>query len=132
MTLKQARWIAVDWGTSRLRAYPIDEIGFPITELESDSGMGHLRTDEFEAALIALIEPWLLDNAKIPVFACGMVGVRQGWKEAHYRPVPCNLLEPSEFTRVETSDPRIDVLILPGLSQAAPSLRSGCNPSQNP
>ncbi len=120
MTLQKARWIGVDWGTSRLRAYAIDEVGFPIAERESDSGMGRLKPDEFEAALIALIEPWLRDNARIPVFACGMVGARQGWKEAKYRPVPCNLLDACDLTRVETSDPRIDVLILPGLSQAAP------------
>ena len=120
MTLHQVRWIGVDWGTSNLRAYAIDEIGFPIAELESDSGMGRLRPDEFETTLVALVEPWLRDNCTIPVYACGMVGARQGWKEASYRPVPCDLLETSGFTRVETVDPRIDVLILPGLSQAAP------------
>lgn len=120
MTFHQARWIGVDWGTSKLRAYAIDENGIPIAELEADSGMGRLKPDEFEATLIALIEPWLRENGTIPVYACGMAGARQGWKEASYRPVPCDLLETSGFTRVETSDPRIDVFILPGLSQTTP------------
>ncbi len=120
MTLHPVRWIGVDWGTSKLRAYAIDENGFPIAELEADSGMGRLKPDEFEATLISLIEPWLRDNCTIPVYACGMAGARQGWKEASYRPVPCDLLKMSGFTRVETSDPRIDVFILPGLSQTTP------------
>lgn len=121
MTSTQAHWIGVDWGTSNLRAYLVDKAGSTIIELESDKGMHTLKPDEFEGALIDLISPWLRDGIKMPVFACGMVGARQGWMEAKYRPVPCSLLQGSEATRVETSDPRIEVFILPGLSQSSPA-----------
>ncbi|MEX3009561.1 2-dehydro-3-deoxygalactonokinase [Hoeflea sp. TYP-13] len=46
-------------------------------ELEPDLGMGRLQPDEFEGALVLLIEPWLTDGETIPVFACGMVGAFQ-------------------------------------------------------
>ncbi|MCR9137503.1 MAG: 2-dehydro-3-deoxygalactonokinase [Alphaproteobacteria bacterium] len=121
MTAQQASWIGVDWGTTNLRAFLVDASGNVIAELDSDRGMASLKPDEFENTLVTLIAPWLSDGVTIPVFACGMVGARQGWTEAKYRPVPCRLLRMSEFTRVATNDQRIDVYILPGLSQASPA-----------
>lgn len=121
MTATKVQWIGVDWGTSNLRAYVIDKSGALLVELESDKGMQNLQPEEFEGALVNLIGPWLTEGSTVPVFACGMVGARQGWMEAKYRPVPCSLLQEPEFTRVETLDPRIEVFILPGLSQASPA-----------
>lgn len=83
------KWIGIDWGTTNLRAYAFDQQGSLIAELESDNGMGKLQSSEYEGALIELIEPWLNSSDVIPVFACGMVGARQGWQEAEYRSVPC-------------------------------------------
>ncbi len=116
-----AQWIGVDWGTTNLRAYLVDQSGSLIAELESDKGMGNLKSGEFEGALIELIGPWLAEDETVKVFACGMVGARQGWTEAKYCPVPCSPLQGPEFTRVATADPRIEVFILPGLSQASPA-----------
>lgn len=121
MTMTQAQWVGVDWGTSNLRAYIVDGSGSLIVELESDNGMLNLEPEEFEGALVNLIGPWLAQGRKTPVFACGMVGARQGWMEVKYRSVPCSPLHDSEFARVETLDPRIEVFILPGLSQASPA-----------
>lgn len=121
MATTQAQWIGVDWGTSNLRAFVVDTSGALIAELESDKGMLDLAPEEYEGALINLIGPWLTEDKRTPVFACGMVGARQGWMEAKYRSVPCSLLHGSEYTRVETTDPRIEVFILPGLSQASPA-----------
>ena len=110
-------WIAVDWGTSNLRAWAMDGAR-PIEMRGSDDGMGKLAPTEFEAALIRVVGPWLSDRVT-PVLACGMVGARQGWHEAPYRAVPCTPL--GEVMAVATSDPRIAVSIAPGLSQAAPA-----------
>jgi 2-dehydro-3-deoxygalactonokinase len=111
-------WIAVDWGTSNLRAWAMGPEG-PVAAGESPKGMGKLQPHEFEAALLEVIEPWLA--GKTLVLACGMVGARQGWREALYRKVPCTPTDPAGLTRVETQDPRLDVRIAPGLSQAAPA-----------
>lgn len=112
-----ADWIAVDWGTSNLRAWAMRD-NAPVAETGSDKGMGSLAPDEFEPALLELVDPWL-GVAKMTVIACGMVGARQGWVEAPYAQVPCppvgaSVVKPPVF------DSRIDVTILPGLSQNSP------------
>lgn len=114
-------WIGVDWGTSNLRAFAINAFGNLLAEGGSDRGMGTLEPDQFESALIEVIGPWLTEGKVTPVFACGMVGARQGWVEALYRSVPCEPVSGSGLTAVPTNDPRIQVQILPGLSQAEPA-----------
>jgi len=111
-------WIAVDWGTSALRVWAMRgrEV---LDHARSDQGMGGLAPADFEPALLELIEPWLSDT-KVKVIACGMVGARQGWIEAAYSPVPCPALS-AHMTKAPSLDPRLDMWIAPGLSQAAPS-----------
>ena len=70
-------WIAVDWGTSRLRAWAMGADGRPVAQAESEQGMGGLAPDAFEPALLALVGPWLDPDRVTPVVACGMVGARQ-------------------------------------------------------
>ncbi len=117
----EVSWIAVDWGTTHLRAYAMNTAHVVIAEAQSADGMGTLQADGFESALLALIEDWLPASGKIPVIACGMVGARQGWVEAAYRVVPCGLNADFELTRVATQDERLDMRILTGLCQHDPA-----------
>lgn len=112
-------WIAVDWGTTHLRATAMGGAG-PLAQAGSADGMGSLKPDQFEAALLALIGPWLTAPVT-PVIACGMVGSRQGWAEAKYRAVPCTPVAADALTRVATKDSRITVHIAPGLRQDSPA-----------
>jgi 2-dehydro-3-deoxygalactonokinase len=112
-------WIAVDWGTSNLRAWAMDAGGI-LAEAQSDEGMGKLSRDQFEGALLRLIAQWL-GAGVTPVVACGMVGSRQGWHEAPYRAVPCTPLDRGALVVVPTSDARIRMMIAPGLKQAMPA-----------
>lgn len=114
-----AEWIAVDWGTSRLRAWAMDGETV-LAEGTSDDGMGGLSQSQFEPALLQLIEPWLRSETT-PVLACGMVGARQGWQETPYRMVPCAPVAHGETVRVATNDPRLDVQIIAGLAQTDPA-----------
>lgn len=111
-------WIAVDWGTSNLRAWAMGPEGV-IAEASSYDGMGKLTREGFEPALLRLIGPWL--GARPPVVACGMVGSRQGWCEAPYRTVPCTPLDQSAQVLAPVTDPRLKVSIAPGLKQASPA-----------
>lgn len=111
---KYADWIAVDWGTSNLRAWAMTRAGKVLAEAKSDQGMSSLAKDEFEPCLLGLIDPWL-GSASTPVVACGMVGSRQGWTEAPYREVPTT--PAGELYNVICKDPRITAHILPGLKQ---------------
>jgi 2-dehydro-3-deoxygalactonokinase len=96
-------WIAVDWGTSNLRAWAMDAAGRARAEAASDAGMGGLAPSGFEPALLALIGPWLAPGRVTDVVACGMVGARQGWTEAPYAAVPAPSPAPRSATRASPS-----------------------------
>ncbi|MBL9047268.1 MAG: 2-dehydro-3-deoxygalactonokinase [Tabrizicola sp.] len=113
-------WIAVDWGTTNLRAWAMGAGGRVLAEAQSDDGMSKLSRDGFEPALLRLISPWL-GAGRTPVVACGMVGSRQGWCEAPYRVVPCTPLDPAGQVLTPSTDPRIEVRIAPGLKQTTPA-----------
>ena len=114
-------WIALDWGTTRLRAFAMADTGEVLDRAESPAGMGRLEgAAAFEAALVALVGPWLPADRVTEVIACGMVGARQGWIEAPYAAVPC-APQAGGAVAAPTTDPRLAVRILPGLSQRAPA-----------
>ncbi|EPX80985.1 2-dehydro-3-deoxygalactonokinase [Litoreibacter arenae] len=115
-----AAWIAVDWGTSNLRVWAMDADDRVIASHTSDQGMGVLERDGFEAALLALIAPYLTSETALPVICCGMVGSRQGWAEAAYATAPCLPPDGKVATRVAAQDPRVSVFILPGVKQLSP------------
>jgi 2-dehydro-3-deoxygalactonokinase len=116
-------WIAVDWGTTHLRAYAMDAAGQVIARGHG-LGMGALAAGEdrgdFEAALLGVIESWL-GQAPISIVMCGMVGSRQGWHEAGYLPVPQALSGLADaLAPVPTTDTRLMPFIVPGISQTDP------------
>lgn len=115
------RWYAVDWGTTNLRAWQLDDAGKVLRSYASDKGAGGLSRNEFEVALIALIGPDLDADGQADVFCCGMVGSKQGWVEAGYRPVPASHRpEVSDVACFEAAAGRVRVHILPGVSQDEP------------
>jgi len=113
-----ADWIAVDWGTSKLRAWSMTDAGETIDHVSSDSGMATLEPDEFEPALLKAVSQWL-DGGGTPVIACGMVGARQGWIEAPYTAVPCPVGS-AEIVTAPTANPHLNAGIIPGVCQNDP------------
>ena len=110
-------WIALDWGTSNLRAWAMTASGTVLDERGSDAGMGTLAPSEFEPALMDLAADWV--NGGMTAIACGMVGAKQGWAEATYSPIPAAPLG-SGLTEAPTVTPGLTVLIVAGMSQASP------------
>ena len=113
-------WIAVDWGTSNLRAWGRSATGEVLVEASSDRGMARLDRAGFEPALLDLIDGWLPQDRKTPVIACGMAGARQGWIEVPYRQAPCKPDVGNSFGCPETKDPRLKVRVLAGIKQTKP------------
>ena len=107
-------WIAVDWGTSNMRAWALSADGSILAQAQSDKGMGALTPDQFEPSLRAALCDW---DLSVPIIACGMVGARQGWIEADYAAVPCSPT-PAGFTQPDSG---LDVHIIPGLKQPSPA-----------
>lgn len=113
--MSDAAWIAVDWGTSHVRAWVMRADGSVLDRRSSAQGMGTLDRAGFEPALRALVG----DVMPAPVLACGMVGSRQGWAEAPYATTPCLPPAAAEAARVPGTE--LDVRILPGVKQMKPA-----------
>ncbi|XKH60024.1 2-dehydro-3-deoxygalactonokinase [Halomonas sediminis] len=118
---KTANWIAVDWGSSNLRAWALDAQGEVLTRGGSERGMLSLMPVDYEKALLEVIDNWLPSTGTVDVLICGMAGARQGWREAAYLAVPTRL---DDLVRGAVapplSDPRLRVSLLPGLCQTTP------------
>lgn len=78
--------IAVDWGTTSLRAARLDAQGRVEEERASPQGILSVPAGGFPAALDALCAGWPVGSAL--TLMSGMVGSRQGWVEAPYCACP--------------------------------------------
>lgn len=84
-----AALIGVDWGSTHLRAYLIDEDGSVLERSEwAACGAPALAIGEHAGALARAIAPWR--GLELPILACGMVGARNGWREVPYRSAPAD------------------------------------------
>ncbi|MHA7868054.1 MAG: 2-dehydro-3-deoxygalactonokinase [Salipiger thiooxidans] len=117
MTDDRPALVALDWGTSSLRAFLMSASGRVLDTRASAHGIQHLPepgVPGFEAAFAAICGDWLAATP-VPVVAGGMVGSAQGWAEVPYLPCPAALTDlPGAATRVATSGGQ-EVLIAPGL-----------------
>lgn len=119
--MTDVEWIAVDWGSSNLRAWGMAADGTVAVEGSSGAGAITLAPDGFEPALLDVIGPWLAGRAAATeVIVCGMAGARGAWQEAAYAAVPCPPV-PDAVVRPEVRDRRLSVRILPGLKQERPA-----------
>ena len=113
----KAKWIAVDWGTTHMRAWAIGEEDNVLAFRESNEGMKDLQQNQFEPVLLKLIESWLDDTKVTTVIACGMVGSKQGWVETPYLKTPCVPIDNQQLAIATTKDNRIKVNFVPGVMQ---------------
>jgi 2-dehydro-3-deoxygalactonokinase len=106
--------IAVDWGTSSLRVWLLGANGAVLGISRSGEGADGLSGAAFEDCLNRHIAG-LGDAAQdLPVVMCGMVGARNGWREAPYLSIPVQLAAlPQHAMRVPET--KLDIRILPGL-----------------
>ena len=88
----EAEWVAVDWGTTNLRAWGIGPGGEVAFARASDQGMSRLTPDAYAGVLSALLaDQFASAGARIDTLICGMAGARQGWMEAPYLDAPADL-----------------------------------------
>ena len=81
-------WVAVDWGTSNLRAWGIDSSGEIKFSRSSPDGMSRLTREQYPSVLTGLLTEV---REPVDVLICGMAGARQGWLEAPYLDAPADL-----------------------------------------
>ncbi len=90
------RLIALDWGTSSLRAWLLDGEGRPLDKRQSPMGILEVPAGDFRTAFETICRDWLAQQPSLPVIASGMIGSRQGWREAPYLRTPAN---PADLAR---------------------------------
>jgi len=83
--------IAVDWGTSSFRAYRLDGHGTILDTSASPRGILTVTDGRFAAVLREEIGPWL--EVERRMLLSGMIGSRQGWREAPYVGCPAGAAE---------------------------------------
>lgn len=87
-----AQLVAVDWGTSSLRAARIDGDGRVLEERASPRGILTVEAGGFPAVLQATCGDWLAPPGTLCLVS-GMAGSRQGWREAPYCACPAGFAE---------------------------------------
>jgi 2-dehydro-3-deoxygalactonokinase len=90
--IRMAALIAVDWGTSSLRAARIAADGTVQEQRASPRGILTVPAGGFEHVLQQTCGDWLQDAHALCLIS-GMAGSRQGWREAPYCPCPAGFEE---------------------------------------
>ncbi|MBV9539142.1 MAG: 2-dehydro-3-deoxygalactonokinase [Acidisphaera sp.] len=108
--------IGVDWGTSSFRAFRISPDGRITDRVATQRGIMTVGDGGFAPVLRQAIGSWLEDGER-HVLLSGMIGSRQGWREAPYLPCPAG---PREFAAALLAVPfdGAQTLLVPGLSDA--------------
>ncbi len=112
--------VALDWGTSTLRAYRLGPGGAVLEHRALPAGIQRLRPGataapaDFARAFAEACGDWRAAAPDAPALACGMVGSAQGWREAPYVDVPADPTAlAGALTRVEA--PGGPLWLVPGL-----------------
>jgi 2-dehydro-3-deoxygalactonokinase len=79
--------IAVDWGTSSLRAARLDAAGGAIEEKSAPLGILNVPNGDFAGVFASLFSDWMKPAGSVCLIS-GMAGSRQGWVEAPYVACP--------------------------------------------
>jgi 2-dehydro-3-deoxygalactonokinase len=108
--------IALDWGTTNLRVYLVGSAGAVIAREERPLGIMQVANADFAGALDETVKSWLPLPPGLPIVACGMIGSRQGWREAPYVACPAGAADVARgMIAVEWRDGH-RVLLIPGIS----------------
>ncbi len=82
-----ARYIAIDWGSTNLRAW-LYQGDHCLDSRQSEAGVTRLNGKSPAAVLAEVTTGWREENT--PVVMAGMVGSNVGWKVAPYLSVPAS------------------------------------------
>jgi 2-dehydro-3-deoxygalactonokinase len=108
--------IGIDWGSSGFRAYRMAADGAVLERRAATSGIASLTPTDYAAVLQQQIGDWLQADPAAAVLLSGMVGSRQGWREAPYTECPAGLADlAGGLCPVELGGGRL-AHIVPGLS----------------
>ena len=100
--------VALDWGTTSLRAWLLDGAGAVLDSVRAPLGLMQVRDGDFAGVLAAVTAGW----PDLPAIAAGMIGSAQGWVEAPYLACPAS---PDDLAAQLVEVPGARVWIVPGV-----------------
>lgn len=106
--------IGVDWGSSGFRAYLLSGDGRIIASREAPRGITGLTPAEYPGVLSNEIGDWLEQGEELLLLS-GMVGSRQGWREAEYVACPAALADLAPRLCPVSLKGKAKAFIVPGL-----------------
>jgi 2-keto-3-deoxy-galactonokinase len=86
------RFIVADWGTTRFRAYLVENETI-LDTVSSEEGVSALEAGQHQEVFAKHCGHWLQAEPQAPVLLVGMVGSREGWVEAPYAHCPAGPAE---------------------------------------
>ena len=95
--------IAIDWGTTQLRAYRLDDAGAIVSRRSLPKGIMAIAGGDFAAALGEITRDWH-GAADREIVMSGMIGSRQGWVEVPYVSCPAGLRDLADAVRAAPTD----------------------------
>jgi len=107
--------IAVDWGTTHLRAYRLGPDGKIESSRAEPRGIMTIIDGAFAAALGEVLGDWPIGDREQIVMS-GMIGSRQGWAEVAYVACPAQLSDLARGLRAVAWGAGREAHICPGLS----------------
>lgn len=115
--------VALDWGTSNLRATLLDSAGSPLEARATAGGVMTVQAGRFAEVLASLCGDWM-QRFDCSFIASGMIGSRQGWCETPYLDCPASSVQAAQALVQVDLSPRTGVEgHLPGALHIIPGLR---------
>ena len=113
-----ASLVALDWGSSSLRAYLLGEDGTILDRRAEPWGILQLPARDFRGAFHRITAGWSSVAGPLPAIASGMIGSAQGWIEAPYVDLPAGAEQLARRLATVSDTP---LRIVPGLAQRGSS-----------
>jgi len=112
--------IVLDWGTTSLRAYLLDDRGHVLDTRSEPHGIMHVPDSNFSAVYDAITADW----PAVASIGAGMIGSANGWVEVPYCAAPAGI---DELVAGLTLVPNAPLNIVPGVATngALPNVMRG-------
>jgi 2-dehydro-3-deoxygalactonokinase len=112
--------IVLDWGTTSLRAYLLDDAGTVLDTRTAPYGIMHVPDSDFSAVFDAITADW----PALMSIAAGMIGSASGWMDVPYCAAPAGI---EELVASLMLVPNAELNIVPGVATygAVPNVMRG-------
>ena len=115
------RLIALDWGTSSLRAFLMGDGGAVLEQRAAPRGIMQVPIGDFPAVFAEVAGDWRRTAPTLPALASGMIGSAQGWRQAPYCRGPTGLVALAAGLVSVAAGDGTDLHIVPGVAMDTPS-----------